>query len=362
MMSLSNIDWTFKGEKGDAIHAIHPYPAKFIQEIPKALLDHLPLPKESYVLDPFCGSGVSLVECQKKGIPSVGIDLNPIAVLISKVKTEPLGKDFLPIAESIIERCRRHEISHLICSFNNMRHWFKDEISIALGEIKQGIEQYRDTQYFSALQFCFSSIIVRVSNQESDTRYAFKDKHYTREDVFKQFLQKANKLQKAKSNYETPSDVILGNSLVAVDSIPSGIGMVITSPPYPCAYEYWLYHKFRMYWLGYDPQGVKAEEIGTRSLYFKSHNEQEYAFTEQMRSLLQKLFAKCNENAYLCFIIGRSKIHGVIYNNDEIIEQVAQAIGYRHIITIRREIDSSRKSFNLSHARIKEEYIVVLQR
>ncbi|MCR5352511.1 MAG: site-specific DNA-methyltransferase [Bacteroidales bacterium] len=362
MKSLSNIDWTFKGEISDAIHSIHPYPAKFIQEIPSTLLNNLPIPKESYVLDPFCGSGVSLVECQKRGIPSVGIDLNPIAVLISKAKTEPLGEGFLPLARSIIEQCRRHEITPLVCSFNNIKHWFKDEISIALGEIKGGIEQHRDSPYFSALQFCFSSIIVRVSNQESDTRYAYKDKAYTREDVFKFFLQKADKLHKVKNNYDTPSEIIMGNSLVAVDSIPSGIGMVITSPPYPCAYEYWLYHKFRMYWLGYDPQGVKAEEIGTRSLYFKSRNEQEYDFSEQMREMLQKLYAKCKENAYLCFIIGRSKIHGKIYKNDEIIEQIAQSIGYRHITTIRREIDSSRKSFNLSHARIKEEYIVVLQR
>ena len=44
--------------------------------------------------------------------------------------------------------------------------------------------------------------------------------------------------------------------------IPRRVGLVITSPPYPNAYEYWLYHKYRMYWLGLDPIAVKKQEIG----------------------------------------------------------------------------------------------------
>ena len=146
------------------------------------------------------------------------------------------------------------------------------------------------------------------------------------------------------------------------DDLPGSIGMVITSPPYPNAYEYWLYHKYRMYWLGYDPIEVKNEEIGARARYFKKSGYDGYDFAGQMSSLLETLYPLCADGAYLCFVIGRSKVHGRIYNNDEIISETAVNCGYHHVITLERNMNSKRKSFNLTHARINKEYIVVLQK
>ena len=85
---LENLNWDFKDSTAEAIHSIHPYPAKFIPEIPRTLISNLPIPRNTIILDPFCGSGVTLVESQKAGIESVGVDLNPIACLLSKVKTQ----------------------------------------------------------------------------------------------------------------------------------------------------------------------------------------------------------------------------------------------------------------------------------
>ncbi len=364
MKDLRIIDWSFKGERGDKIHSIHPYPAKFIQQLPKTLIENLAFPDGGdYILDPFCGSGVTLCEAQKSGIHSIGIDLNPIAALISSVKTTPLDAGFRNAVETIVEQCVNGYYEPTIYQFDNQEHWFRPEITRALGVLNTGIRMFSDSPFYQDLLFCFSSIIVRVSNQESDTRYAFKANKYQSDDVFRLFKQVANKLISAKNEmgYAADAEVILGNSLVETKRIPDGIGMVITSPPYPCAYEYWLYHKFRMYWLGYDPKDVKSQEIGTRSLYFKKQQEQ-YEFTNQMQELLNNLYPKCAEGAFLCFIIGRSKIHGKIYNNDEIIMQAGLNSGFHHVNTFSRTLDSTHKSFNLAHARIKEEYIVVLQR
>jgi len=87
--ALEAIDWNFSEVKPDAIHNVHPYPAKFIPEIPRLLLQNLrPSPGQA-VFDPFCGSGTTLVEAQRLGFPTVGVDLNPIACLLTKVKTTP---------------------------------------------------------------------------------------------------------------------------------------------------------------------------------------------------------------------------------------------------------------------------------
>lgn len=79
---FSGIDWSFtKRAKAPAIEGIHPYPAKFIGDIPRAFIEHLAIPTGTRVLDPFCGSGTTLVEAQRAGLATVGIDLNPIACL-----------------------------------------------------------------------------------------------------------------------------------------------------------------------------------------------------------------------------------------------------------------------------------------
>ena len=84
--SLSSVDWDFSDASVDSLANIHPYPARFINEIPKHLIEEIGCPEGTIILDPFCGSGTTLVEAQRHGFDSVGIDLNPIACLISRVK------------------------------------------------------------------------------------------------------------------------------------------------------------------------------------------------------------------------------------------------------------------------------------
>lgn len=108
--SLAAIDWSFeKRERAPAIEAIHPYPAKFIGDIPRALLGALPLPPRTLVFDPFCGCGTTLLEAQRRGIPSVGVDLNPIACLIARVKTSPAPDGLLVTARELSRTARANK-------------------------------------------------------------------------------------------------------------------------------------------------------------------------------------------------------------------------------------------------------------
>lgn len=360
---LQEVEWDFVNAKALPFNSIHPYPAKFINEIPATLINLL-YNGHGCVLDPFCGSGVTMGEAQKRGIASIGIDLNPIACLISKVRTQPLCPSLMATCRNIISSCQENRQEVHIPDMPNVNHWFSPEIQKTLAALKEGIDNYKDASVYDALRFCFSSIIVKVSNQDSDTRYAYRDKGKKATDVYAYFLQSAKKLCNAKGEtIRTMARVINKNVLKLTDEdFTEKIGLVITSPPYPNAYEYWLYHKYRMYWLDYDPVQVKQEEIGTRSQYFKKSLFDGYDFAIQMNELLQILRPHCIDGAYLCFVIGRSKIHGKIYNNDEIIAEIGKGLGFQHVTTVNRSINSKRKSFNLSHARIKEEYIVVLRK
>lgn len=362
---MIKIDWDFLNSKSDPLHSIHPYPAKFIPDIPRTLINSLPIPKNTLVLDPFCGSGVTLVEAKRKGLKSVGVDLNPIACLLSRVKMQQLPENFLNVAKKIENKCNAFTKSIAIPPIPNLDHWFQKEIQKGLAILIKQIQSVGNDTLNDALRFCVSSIIVKVSNQESDTRYAAIKKDWTRNDVYRLFFQAAEKLSKVKVNDEVgPKSMVLNkNSLnISKRDISGRVGLVVTSPPYPNAYEYWLYHKYRMWWLGYDPLQVKEQEIGSRSHYFKKNHQTEVEFKVQMGQLFDNLYKLCVENAYVCFIIGRSKIHGRIIENEKLIAEVGVSCGFTHVTTMERAIKSSRKSFNLSHARIKEEYIVILQK
>ncbi len=363
---LAGNDWSFaQRERAPAIEGIHPYPAKFIGDIPRALLEALPLPENTVVFDPFAGCGTTLLEAQRRGIPSVGVDLNPIACLIARVKTSRTPTALLEKAQKISSAARKNR-TPLRWVIPNVDHWFKNEVQTAVAALLHEIDGLRKGGTHDALRLALSSILVRVSNQDSDTRYAAVEKAVRTKDVFESFegaVEKLNKALLARDWKLPPATVIEANTLTLEPSaLPGRVGLVITSPPYPNAYEYWLYHKYRMWWLGFDPLAVKEQEIGARAHFFKREHHTEDNFWEQMRGTFKLIDRVLVKRGYVCFVIGRSKIHGRIVDNADIIQAVAAERGFGVASRFDRVISSSRKSFNLSHANIKTETVLVLQK
>ena len=130
-------------------------------------------------------------------------------------------------------------------------------------------------------------------------------------------------------------------------NIKHPIGLVITSPPYPNAYEYWLYHKYRMYWLGFDPIDVKQKEIGARAHFFKKNHHTEQDFQNQMQAVMGLLNARVVENGHICIVIGRSKIHGRIIDNANIISEIGRGMGLKLVANLSRQISTSRRTFKI---------------
>ena len=364
---LSDIDWDFPQSKtSGSIHSIHPYPAKFIPEIPRYLIESLPISEDTAILDPFCGSGVTLVEAQMRGLKSVGIDLNPIACLISKVKTQDLPAEFLNAADHCVNFARKGFELTGTRDIPNIDHWFDPHIQQSVTALLLMVNSIKEVAIRRALRLALSSILVRISKQESDTRYAAIEKDVCQDDVFEFFTvacRKIAKLKEQSASAKTPVKIIKRDILDTKPSaIPWPIGAVITSPPYPNAYEYWLYHKYRMWWLGFDPIAVKEKEIGARAHFFRKNHHTAENFKEQMEGTLRLIRSVLVSGGYACFVIGRSKIHGKIVDNALIIENVAEELGFAKIERITRRILASRKSFNLSHANIKTEEILILKK
>jgi len=79
---------SFAGEKlTRGRHKIHPYPAMLHPLLVDFLIKKY-VEKDDVVFDPFCGSGVTLLQASVNGHKSIGFDINPLALLIAKVKTQ----------------------------------------------------------------------------------------------------------------------------------------------------------------------------------------------------------------------------------------------------------------------------------
>lgn len=363
---LKEVDWSF-GKRASAprIEGIHPYPAKFIGEIPAAFLKALPIPPGTAVLDPFCGSGTTLIEAQRMGLASIGVDLNPIACLISRVKTSKLTDGFLEAATEVLFDAQ-YQKGVATPDIPNVDHWFQRDVQSAVASLAEAIKHPKYSSWHDAMRLTLSSILVRVSNQESDTRYAAIDKGLTAADVYSAFASAAKKLDDALASrdWEMADSKVIEADIhnVSVGDIGRPVGMVITSPPYPNAYEYWLYHKYRMWWLGFDPLAVKEREIGARAHFFKKNHHTAEMFETQMLETLRLVMDSLVLGGFVCVVVGRSKIHGNIIDNGAMIYELGERLGLRPVVKLEREMNQGRKSFNLSHANIKSESILVLQK
>lgn len=370
---LSQIDWDFADSSTrDGIHSIHPYPAKFIPQIPRQLIELYAPDKSITVLDPFCGVGTSLVESLSHGHDAVGVDLHPLACLISRVKTRPLPDEFTEISRRVVSesRSRYPREDPQPPELPNLDHWFEKSVQKALTIICDEISDVQQTELREALMVALSAIIVKVSNQDSDTRYAAVEKGVDAEDVFQEFARSASRIEEGllkQKNWDSslPDCQVINQDVltVAPEDIEKDVDLVITSPPYPNAYEYWLYHKYRTYWLGLgDPTEVREQEIGARPHYHGSDPQDEEDFERQMNVVFSLLGEVTTSEARACFIVGRSIIQGREIDNAAILDRAANSGGFNLEASASREILSSAKSFNPGYSSIKNEKVLVFSK
>lgn len=82
-----------------SVHGLHEYKGKFNPQIAKAILNIFGVRPGDQVLDPFCGSGTTLVECTQMGARGIGFDINPFAVFVANAKLQALTTPVVVLRE-----------------------------------------------------------------------------------------------------------------------------------------------------------------------------------------------------------------------------------------------------------------------
>lgn len=371
---FKNVNWDFTEEcTNTATNAIHPYPAKFIPQIPKHFIEQLSKPGDT-VYDPFLGSGTTAVEANILGRNAIGNDVNELAVLISKVKTTPISIQKLNRLDSLLNKIY-NRINLLYSSKKkgivkpdivNLDLWFKDFVINEIVIIKKEIENLTDKKL---IDFCFvalSGIIINVSNQDSDTRYVRVYKELNHFDPFNKFSKQLTKLCKAMKN--SYKDLSKGKSKFKVADTrtekifpKNSASLAVTSPPYPNAYDYHLYHKYRLFWLGMNPRQLRKSEIGAHTDYSKKNGSNEFDFMYDMEKCMLNTSKILKSGSYLVLVIGNSILKGRDIKNNEILKQAAKNTPFSFVAEFRRNLNLRRKSFNPRIGNIKTEKIVVFK-
>ncbi|MBB2961819.1 helix-turn-helix domain-containing protein [Methylobacterium sp. R2-1] len=383
---LNGLDWDFHAAKTNYLtHGLHPYPAKFIPQIPNALIQELSSVGDT-IADIFCGSGTTLLEALQLKRNAVGVDANPLAALISKAKTTTLSNRQIEMALRHRDECLH--ISRTIrpregnlfydgkpflsaawrpdadmCEF-----WFEPHVVEELAEIRLRMSLISDEKLRIFCSALLSAIIVAVSKQDSDTRYVRRDKQIQPGDTIRRYI---SQLDSAIPAAVELSDIvedrfscrIYNESLLDAPKI-GPCDLVVCSPPYPNAYSYHLYHRTRMLWLGYDPEKFKKEEIGSHRKYSAKGSNRATAetFKREFRFIFTWLRTYLKDRKYACFVIGDSTINGERIDNAALLAEAASQVGFQECARISRELQATKKSFNPKIGKIRKENILILQK
>jgi tRNA G10 N-methylase Trm11 len=139
------------------------------------------------------------------------------------------------------------------------------------------------------------------------------------------------------------------------------VDAVITSPPYANAFDYHLYHRHRMYWLGYNPADLQKKEIGSHLNYQRRGNGIA-TYREDMRLCLSSVVAVLTPGGPCVFVVGDSVFFGKRVDNARVIAEVAVALGFRCLSVVERRIHPVKRSMIGAARRARVENILLMVR
>lgn len=382
-LNVSNDAYLYvKRRKRLNIHRIGMQPGRFIEELPRWAIKKYSKRGEA-ILDPFVGSGTTMVEARIFGQHSFGIDHNPLARLISKVKSTPLSLHEVKLEKSrLLRLINQNRFSvYEFPKFKNRDFWFDIHVSEALSILRHCIREVVNPDIRDFFWACFSEVVRKVSNVGDGQvlqarRKSFKQKEkVSKSDVIAKFRKRMDRNILLMKDFSKKADKEVTSSIIGTDarnlSPPEPIDMIITSPPYINAIDYIWANKLRLHWLQGTGWGVESDshrleisrqEIGTEYIPAKEYNkigkigideidekieeiyyQKESCQQSRLRSrVTRKYFCDMREhlrNAYkileygciYCIVMGDNTIRKVKVPTHKFLEMIAEDVGFEKI-------------------------------
>lgn len=169
--------WDYRGNcksERDYVHGFCTYPAMMVPKMQREILEVCLAQSENKrpkLLDPFAGSGTILVEGMLQGLDIVGVDVNPLAVLLCKAKTTIINPEILKqhttaIKGKITELKKSQVVNH---SFDGIEKWFTEQAIVDLSIIRRAVMEDSDINIRRFFWATFCEVVRIVSNSRDCT-------------------------------------------------------------------------------------------------------------------------------------------------------------------------------------------------
>lgn len=426
LKNLGDEYWSFKAAyKRDHSHSYFRYPAMMVPQMIRKILDELCIldPTIQHIHDPFVGSGTTLTESILRGLAFTGRDINPLSILLCKVKSGPFHSKILQAKITILlERITLDTSSTIEVNFINLDKWFRKDIQIDLSKIRRAIQQEKSLWVRRFFWVALAETVRMVSNSRTTT-YKLHIREYSQITtrnlntikVFaenlqsnyihlketQQYLKKLDLL--SKGFYIKDIKLFLGDARKKLP-IQNQYDLVLTSPPYGdnhTTVTYGQYSYLPLQWIDFKDIDKKAsssfltsissidklslgglnyqakafeEELAkispTYQTYLKLFQNKPKPFLNKITSFfydlnecLDPILDKLKNNGYLIWTLGNRTVCGISIQLDQILIELFQAKNIKLIDIIYRPIPNKRMANkNNSSQTISKETILILQK
>ena len=360
-------EWDFRSYRTKTYtHGFHTYPAMFIPQVARKLIQVFSSEGET-VCDIFCGSGTTLVESSLLNRNSIGIELNPLAVLIAKVKTTPIDPQTLTNSLKLILDFYKKIKNASPPKFTNIDFWFSEAAINDLTKLKQAICNISEENIRNFFSVCFSEVVRIVSFTRHKEFKLFRDKNKLqksfRPNVINEFIKMCENNILGMKEYiadvvpNANVKIILGDSTKDNGIPANSIDFIITSPPYGdsrTTVAYGQFSRLPAQWLDLLPAHIK--DIDKELLGGKNNinlNDSILDLSETLRMSIKVISEKDKERAkdvlsfyidlykaliqahkilrpkrYFCLIVGNRTVKELVLKTDEIICELGDKIGF----------------------------------
>jgi DNA modification methylase len=365
--------WDFRGVKTSTYtHGLHPYPARMVPSIAGELIGRYSAPGD-LIYDPFCGSGTTLVEGTLRRRRVLGVDLNPFAVLLSKVKTTPinpelLSREWLTVKRSLLRssaESRGKGLNGITGRFLDLKFWYKPYVLRDLGFIHARIDDFfsdPDDSVGRFIRVAFARTARDVSNQRPKEfkrwRRPTRELSDYRPKPIQKFVANVERGFPGMTSYHQATRGRVDCRVFLKDArkytVPSRVSLAVTSPPYGdggTTVAYGQFSSFALEWLQLSdtrPRHLDQQPLGPSSrsetclnlsgkllrTYRRVTKRDEYRaqymlqFFEGMAEALGNVKASLKPGGVCCIVVGNRRVRGIDVPTDSILVELAKHAGF----------------------------------
>ena len=364
--TISKINWDFKNFNTQYLtHRFHSYPARFIPQIPYSFIK-LFTSEGDTVLDPMCGSGTTIVEAFLNNRNAIGNDFNPLSTLITKVKTTMIRDEDIIYLDKKLNTMKRYidlgykrrdERTQKLPN-RKVSKIFNEMVICKLETIRETIDEIKFEGFIDLYDLCRVAL--------SHTIWSLV-KNGTDNDVDGHFL---STIELYKRELKQTKDKLISSPMVTTLTGDSrklavedkSIDLIVTSPPYVNALDYYRTHMYNMLWLGMDFINLKRNEIGGHSHFIANRFRLLSEYLGDMFRTMIEMNRVLKVGKFSVIVVGNSSLEYELIESHKFFVNFAGKIGFAHRKTIFRNIDITKKYTSSDIGQINEEYIIILQK